>query len=135
MAATAVIQVMVAQHVLAVQNSALQTPMPHAHHAPRVHSLKLVLQRLTVHATSVQATVVTIALLAKTAVDTRVVQSDQALVAMIARLALVIVTHVLHTATAMTVLLAKTAVDTRVVQSVLHTVVQVQLPVVATVVK
>jgi hypothetical protein len=76
-----------------------------------------------------------IAPLAKTAVDTRVVQSVLHMVAMIVRLVLVIVTHVLHMATAMTVLLAKTAVDTRVAQSVLHTVVQVQLPAVATVVK
>jgi hypothetical protein len=88
-----------------------------------------------VHATSVLHTVVTIAHLAKTAVDTRVVQSVQATAAMIVRLALVIVTHVLHMATVMIALLAKTAVDTRVVQSVLHMVVQVQLPVVATVVK
>jgi predicted RNA-binding protein Jag len=88
------------------------------------------------HATSVQATVATIGLLAKTAVDTRVVQSVQVMVATIVRLALEIVTHVLHTETAMTVRLAPmTAADTRVVQSVLHTVVQVQLPVVATVVK
>jgi hypothetical protein len=87
------------------------------------------------HATSVQATVATIGLLAKTAVDTRVVQSVLHMVATIVRLALEIVTHVLHMATAMTVRLAKTAADTRVVQSVLHTVVQVQPPVVATVVK
>jgi len=119
-----------------VQNSALQTPMHLAHLAPRVHSLKLVLQKLMAHATSVQATVATIGLLAKTAVDTRVVQSVLHMVATIVRLALEIVTHVLHTETAMTVRLAPmTAADTRVVQSVLHTVVQVQLPVVATVVK
>jgi hypothetical protein len=104
-------------------------------HAPRVHSLKLVLQRLMVHATSVLHTVVTIAHLGKTAVVTRVVQSVLHTVATIAHLVQVIVTHVLHTETAMTVHLAKTAADTRAVQSVLHTVVQVQLPVVATVVK
>jgi hypothetical protein len=119
--------------VVVVQNSALQTPMPHARHAPRVHSLKPVLQKLMVHAMSVQATATAMtARLAKTVVDTRVVQSVQAMVAMIVRL-------------------AKTAADTRAVQSVLHTVtamivvlveetaqltaVQVQLPVAATVAK
>jgi hypothetical protein len=131
------------------QNSALQTPMHHALHAPRVHSLKLVLQRLTAQAATAGLQEMSVAvhqvarlmatamteLLAKTAADTRVVQSALHTVAMIVRLALVIVTHARHTATAMTVRLAKTAVDTRVVQSVLHTVVQVQLPVVATVVK
>jgi hypothetical protein len=131
MAATAAIQVMVAQHVLVVQNSALQTPMPLALHAPRVHSLKLVLQRHMVHAMSVLHTVVTIVHLAKTAVVTRAVQSVLHTVAMIARLA----ATVRHMATAMTVLHAKTAVVTRVVLSVLHTVAQVQLPVVATAVK
>jgi hypothetical protein len=86
-----------------------------------------------VHAMSVQATATAMtARLAKTVVDTRVVQSVQAMVAMIVRL-------------------AKTAADTRAVQSVLHTVtamivvlveetaqltaVQVQLPVAATVAK
>jgi hypothetical protein len=116
-----------------VQNSALQTPMPHAHHAPRVHSLKLVLQKLMVHAMSVQATATAMtARLAKTAVDTRVVQSVQAMVATIVRLAvtvhhMVIVTHVLHTATAMTAVL--------VVETARLTAVQVQLPVVATLAK
>jgi hypothetical protein len=90
-----------------------------------------------------------IAPLAKTAVDTRVVQSDLHMVATIAHLALVTATHVQATVTAMSVrrkavttgfpvmsvATLKTAVDTRVVQSVLHMVVQVQLPVVATVVK
>jgi hypothetical protein len=119
--------------VVVVQNSALQTPMPHALHAQRVHSLKLVLQKLMVHAMSVQATATAMtAHLAKTAADTRVVQSAQAMVAMIVRL-------------------AKTAADTRAVQSVRHmatamivvlvaetaqlTAVQVQLPVAATVAK
>jgi hypothetical protein len=88
-----------------------------------------------VHAMSVLHTVAMIVRLAKTAVVTRAVQSVLHTVAMIARLAQVIAIHVLHTATAMTVLHAKTAVVTRVVLSVLHTVAQVQLPVVATVVK
>jgi len=109
MAATAVIQVMVAQHVLVVQNSALQTPMPLALYAPRVHSLKLVLQKLMVTQVARHTATAMKELLAKTAVDTRVAQSVQAMVAMIVHLA-VTVTHVLHTATAMTaVLVVETA--------------------------
>jgi hypothetical protein len=111
-----------------VQNSALQTPMHHVHHAQRVHSLKLVLQKLMVHAMSVQATATAMtARLAKTAADTRVVQSVQAMVAMIARLAQVTVIHVLHTETAMTAVL--------VVETARLTAVQVQQPVVATLAK
>jgi hypothetical protein len=116
--------------VVVVQNSALQTPMPHALHAPRVHSLRLVLQKLMAQPATAGLLVMSVAILpvahhmatamivhlAKTAVATRVVQSVQATVATIAHL-------------------VKTAADTRVVQSALHTVVQVQLPVVATVAK
>jgi hypothetical protein len=121
--------------VVVVQNSALQTPMPRALHAQRVHSLKLVLQKLMVTPVARHTATAMIAPLAKTAVDTRVVQSALHMVAMIARLVLEIVTHVQATVTAMIALLVKTAVDTRVVQSVLHTVVQVQLQVVAIVAK
>jgi hypothetical protein len=93
----------------------LRTLMPHAHHAPRVHSLKLVLQKLMVTQVARHTATAMTELLAKTAVDTRVAQSVQAMVAMIVRLAvtvrhMVTVTHVLHTATAMTaVLVVETA--------------------------
>jgi hypothetical protein len=86
-----VAQVQTLSHVkmvaVVVQNSALQTPMPHALHAQRVHSLKLVLQKLMETAMSVRATATAmIELLAKTVADA------------------------LHTATAMTVVLvAETA--------------------------
>ena len=120
---------------MVVQNSALQTPMLHALHAPRVRSLKLVLQKRMALHQSVLPTATAMVQLVQTEVDTRVVQRALHMVATIAHLAQVIVTHVRLTATAMSVATLKTAVDTRVVQSVLHTVVQVQLPVVATVAK
>jgi hypothetical protein len=127
-----------------VQNSALQTPMPHALyalHAQRVHSLRLVLQKLMVTQVAHLTETAMTARLAKTAADA------------------------LHTATAMTALrkavttgfqvmsvaTLKTAAVTRVVQSVQAmatamtvvlvaetaqlTAVQVQLPVAATVAK
>jgi hypothetical protein len=68
-----------------------------------------------------------IELLAKTAVDTRVVQSALHMVATIAHLAQVTVTHVLHTVTAMIVVLVE--------ETAQLTAVQVQLPVAATVAK
>jgi hypothetical protein len=81
-----------------------------------------------VHAMSVQATATAmIELLAKTAVDTRVVQSALHMVATIAHLAQVTVTHVLHTVTAMIVVLVE--------ETAQLTAVQVQLPVAATVAK
>jgi hypothetical protein len=115
-----VAQVQTSSHVKMVAEvariSALQTPMLLAHHAPRVHSSKLVLQRLTVIQVARHTETAMIALLAKTAADTRVVQSVLHTVAMIARL-------------------VATAQPMAIVTHVLHTVVQVQLPVVATVVK
>jgi hypothetical protein len=115
-----------------VRNSALQTPMLLALHAPRVLSLRLVLQKLMVTQVARLTVTVMTELLAKTAADTRVVQSVQAMVAMIVRLAKTaadtrVVQSARHMATAMTAVL--------VVESVLHMAVQVQLPVAATLVK
>jgi hypothetical protein len=113
--------------VVVVQNSVLQTPIPHALHAPRVRSSKSVRQKLMAQLATAGLQVMSVANLAKTAADTRVVQSALHMVATIAHLAQVTVTHVLHTVTAMTVVLVE--------ETAQLTAVQVQLPVAATVAK
>ncbi len=94
--------------------------------------MKLVHLRLMAHAMSVRATVAMIAHLARTAEDTRVVQSVHHMVATIAHLVVTVLltvtaTHVLHTATAMTAV--------HVAETARLMVVQVQQQVAATLVK
>jgi hypothetical protein len=136
-----VAQVQTSSHVkmvaVVVQNSALQTPMPHALHAQRVHSLKLVLQKLMETAMSVLRTVATMLVVqnvqptetAMTALRKAVTTGFQ--VMSVATLKTVVVTRVVQsvrlTATAMTVVL--------VAETAQLTAVQVQLPVAATVAK
>jgi hypothetical protein len=121
-----VAQVQTSSHVkmvaVVVQNSALQTPMPHALHAQRVHSLKLVLLRLMAHVMSVRVTATAmIELLAKTVADALHMATAMTVV-LVAETVVVtrVVQTVLRMATVMIVHLAKTVVVTRVVQTVLR---------------